>query len=119
MLAVLGALVAFSLARSARGLLLGEAATPKAVERIRQAILSHEHVRGVVELLSMHLAPEQILINAHVNFGNELATGDIERVVHKVEALIKKAEPKVDMIFLETARVRNAEEARPIPQHIG
>jgi hypothetical protein len=33
--------------------------------------------------------------------------------------LIKKAEPKVDMIFLETARERNAEVPAPIPQHFG
>ena len=114
------AIVAFSLARSSRGLLLGEAAIPKSVERIRQAILSHEHVREVVELLTMHLAPKQILINAHINFRNELGTGDIERVVHEVEDLIKRAEPKVDMIFLETARASQAgAKSEPIPQHIG
>lgn len=113
------AVVAFSLARSSRGLLLGEAAIPKSVERIRQAILSHKHVCEVVELLTMHLAPKQILINASVNLSNELATDDIEQVIEEVEALIKKAEPKVDMIFLETARVRNAQETAPIPQHIG
>jgi cation diffusion facilitator family transporter len=119
MIGVVLAIVAFSLARSSRGLLLGEAATPKAVEKIRQAILSHEHVREVVELLTMHLAPKQILINAHVNFSNELATDDIEQVVSEVEDLIKKAEPKVDMIFLETARESTAEVKQPIPQHIG
>jgi divalent metal cation (Fe/Co/Zn/Cd) transporter len=113
------AIVAFSLARSSRGLLLGEAAIPKSVERIRQAILSHEHVCEVVELLTMHLAPKQILINAHVNFRNELATDEIEQAVKEVEALIKKAEPKVDMIFLETARESTAKETKPIPQHIG
>ncbi|HKP73232.1 MAG TPA: cation diffusion facilitator family transporter [Pyrinomonadaceae bacterium] len=113
------AIVAFSLARSSRGLLLGEAATPKAVERIRQAILSHPHVCEVVELLTMHLAPKQILINAHVNFRNELGTDDIEQVVNEVEELIKKAEPKVDMIFLETARESEPGGDDPIPHHIG
>lgn len=100
-------------------MLLGEAATPKAVERIRQAILSHPQVYEVVELLTMHLAPKQILINAHVNFRNELGTDEIEQAVHEVEGLIKKAEPKVDMIFLETARERTADKSEPIPQHIG
>jgi len=113
------AIVAFSLARAARGLLLGEAATPKSVERIRQAILSHEHVCEVVELLTMHLAPKQILINAHVNFSDDLGTDDIEQVVNEVEDLIKKAEPKVDMIFLETARQSSAQQSEPMPQHIG
>src|SRR5215207_8103490 len=83
------AVVAFALARSSRGLLLGEAATPKTLEAIRVAILSHPNVCEVVELLTMHLAPKQILINAHVNFRDELATGDIEQTINEVEQRIK------------------------------
>jgi cation diffusion facilitator family transporter len=113
------AIVAFVLARSSRGLLLGEAATPKSVAAIRSAIESHKNVRKVVELLTMHLAPKQILINAHVNLRDDLATKDIEQTNEEIEALIKKAEPKVDMIFLETARESESEEKEPIPQHIG
>ena len=113
------AVVAFVLARSARGLLLGEAATKDSVERIRWAIEGHPNVVEVVELLTMHLAPKQILINAHVNFRNELATDDIERTIDEVENLIKQAEPKVHMIFLETARESRSEVPEPIPQHIG
>lgn len=98
------AIVAFSLARSSRGLLLGEAATPKAVETIRRAIMQHANVVEVVELLTMHLAPKEILINAHINLRNNLKTDEIERTIEEIEDLIKQAEPKVDKIFLETAR---------------
>src|SRR5215210_4852364 len=113
------AIVAFALARSSRGLLLGEAATPKTLEAIHKAILSHPNVCGVVELLTMHLAPKQILINAHVNFRDELATDDIEQTINEVEQKIKAAEPMVDMIFLETARRSEPGPDTPIPQHIG
>lgn len=113
------AIVAFVLARMSRGLLLGEAATPKTVERIRQAILEHPHVVQVVELLTMHLAPKQILINAHINLRDELATDDIEQTIGEIEELIKRAEPKVDMIFLETARESQSDTRAPNLQHIG
>jgi cation diffusion facilitator family transporter len=113
------AIVAFVLARTSRGLLLGEAATPKSLAAIRAAIESHPHVCEVVELLTMHLAPKQILINAHINLRDDLATDDIERTIEEIEALIKRAEPKVDMIFLETARESTSEEKDEIPQHIG
>ena len=113
------AFVAFALARSSRGLLLGEAATPKSLEAIRGAILAHPNVCEVVELLTMHLAPKQILINAHVNFRDDLATDDIERTINEVEENIKRAEPMVDMIFLETARRSEPGPDEPIPQHIG
>lgn len=113
------AIVAFVLARSSRGLLLGEAATPKAVAAIRAAIESHPNVCEVVELLTMHLAPKQILINAHINLRDELATDDIEQTIEEIEALIKRAEPKVDMIFLETARESTSEEKEVVQAHIG
>jgi cation diffusion facilitator family transporter len=113
------AIVAFSLARSSRGLLLGEAATEKSREAIHKAILAHPNVCEVVELLTMHLAPKQILINAHVNFRDELATDDIEQTINEIERDIKAAEPMVDMIFLETARRGEPGPDEPIPQHIG
>jgi cation diffusion facilitator family transporter len=113
------AIVAFVLARMSRGLLLGEAATPKSVERIREAILKHPNVVQVIELLTMHLAPKQILINAHINLRDQLATDDIEQTIGEIEELIKSAEPKVHMIFLETAREGQTETRTPIPQHIG
>lgn len=111
------AIVAFVLARSSRGLLLGEAATAKSVAAIKGAIESHKNVRELVELLTMHLAPKQILINAHVNLRDDLATDDIEKTIEEIEELIKRAEPKVDQIFLETARGSKEKEA--VPQHIG
>jgi len=113
------AIVAFSLARSSRGLLLGEAATPKVVEAIRLAIMKHPNVIDVVELLTMHLAPKQILINAHINLRNDLKTEDIEKTNEEIEALIKGVEPKVDMIFLETARQSESDTQQPILEHIG
>ncbi|HEX8773608.1 MAG TPA: cation diffusion facilitator family transporter [Pyrinomonadaceae bacterium] len=119
MIGVVLAIVAFALARSSRGLLLGEAATPKSVERIRQAILSHPNVVEVVELLTMHLAPKQILINAHINLRDELATDDIEQTIAEIEESMKRAEPKVHMIFLETARESRSDAREPIPLHIG
>jgi cation diffusion facilitator family transporter len=111
--------VAFVLARTSRGLLLGEAANQKSVLAIKQAIESHPNVVKVVELLTMHLAPKQILINAHVNLRDDLVTGDIVKTVEEVEELIKRAEPKVEMIFLETARQSESSDQQLVPQHIG
>lgn len=113
------AVVAFVLARTSRGLLLGEAANPKSVSAIVQAIESHPNVVKVVELLTMHLAPKQILINAHINVRDDLVTGEIVQTVEEVEELIKQAEPKVEMIFLETARQCDSSEQDCVPEHVG
>ena len=113
------AVVAFVLARTSRGLLLGEAANPKVVTAIEQAIESHPNVERVVELLTMHLAPKKILINAHVKLRPELVTDDIVNSIKEIEGRIKSAEPKVEMIFLEAARDDQANEQRAVAEHIG
>lgn len=113
------AVVAFVLAKSSRGLLLGEAANPNTVAGITRAIESHPNVVKVTELLTMHLAPKQILINAHVNLKDDLLTIDIVKTNAEVESLIKKAAPQVEMIFLETARQSESNEQEPVPEHIG
>ena len=112
------AVVAFVLARSSRGLLLGEAANKNEVAAIKQAIESHPNVERVIELLTMHLAPKQILINAHVQLRPNLVTGDIEKSIAEIEDRIKRAEPKVEMIFLEAARGEMVDGDRPVAGYI-
>jgi cation diffusion facilitator family transporter len=111
--------VAFALARTSRGLLLGEAASPKVLQAIKLAIESHPNVKCVIELLTMHLAPKQILINAHISLRDGLVTDEVERTIEEIEGLIKRAEPKVEMMFLEAARADHKINRKPIPEHIG
>jgi cation diffusion facilitator family transporter len=113
------AVVAFVLARASRGLLLGEAANAKEVALIREAIEAHPNCERVIELLTMHLAPKQILINAHVKLREDLVTNDILKSIEEIEERIKRAEPKVEMIFLEAARGDQVDQHRAIPEHIG
>lgn len=110
------AIVAFVLARSSRGLLLGESANHKSVEAIKRAIESHPNVDQVVELLTMHLAPKEILINSHIKLRPGLKTEDVECTIEEVESRIKQAEPKVEKIFLEASR--GPLNQAPIPEHI-
>ncbi len=112
------AIVAFALARTSRALLLGEAASAKTVQAIKEAIESHPNVVKVVEILTMHLAPKQILINAHVNLREDLVTGEIEKTNEEIEQLIRKAEPKVELIFLETARMNHSTQEDLLPEQV-
>ena len=113
------AIVAFVLARASRGLLLGEAANAQEVAAIKGAIDSHPNVEKVIELLTMHLAPKQILINAHVKLRQDLTTGDIVKSIEEIEERIKRAEPKVERIFLEAVRGDQVDQHRAVPEHIG
>ncbi len=88
------------------------------MEAIRNVINSHPGVVETVELLTMHLAPKQILVNAHVNLKNDLTNEQIVTAIHEIEEKIKEAEPKVDMIFLETASLTDSSKKEVMPQHI-
>ncbi len=48
----------------------GEAANPEDVEAIRQSMKARPNVVDVVNLLTMHLAPKRISVNADVNLKN-------------------------------------------------
>jgi len=113
------AVVAFVLARTSRALLLGEAAHPEEVAAITRAIESHPTVVNVGELLTMHLAPKEILVNAHVKLRDGLTTQEIEGSIEEIEELIKSAEPKVEKIFIETARNSQRAEAELVSQPVG
>jgi cation diffusion facilitator family transporter len=113
------AIVAFVLARTSRGLLLGEAANSKSVRAIKKAIESHPNVDRVVELLTMHLAPKEILINAHVKMRDDLRTDQIVGTIEEVEELIKRAEPKVEKIFLEASRDKGESNREPAAEPVG
>jgi len=73
----------------------------------------------VVELLTMHLVPKQILVNAHISLKNDLSNTEIVQTIHEVEEAMKKAEPMFDMIFLETASLKDAGVKEVNPKHIG
>ena len=81
------------------------------------ALDTHPHVREVDALLTMHLAPKQMLVNAHINLRDQLTTDEIEQTIGEIETLIKRAEPKVYNIFLEAARESTTGESELVAQH--
>ncbi len=67
----------------------------------------------------MHMAPKQILVNVRFNVKDGLTSTDIVKTVAEVEAKMKEAEPKVDMIFLEVANLSDGDVEEENPKHIG
>ncbi len=82
-------------------LLIGEAADPEVEASVRQVIARQSGIMRTNEILSMHLGPEDILLNLSVDFKDSEDSGDVERAITEMEAQIKRAEPKVRRIFIE------------------
>jgi cation diffusion facilitator family transporter len=100
------ALAAIFIGWRTRGLLIGEAATPADRRRIREAVESMEEVGALMEVLTLHLGPEDILVNLNVNFRDGLDTDRLEEVVDEIEVRIRTAVPAAKRIFIEAESLR-------------
>lgn len=96
-----------------RGLLLGEAATSADRKRIRDAVESVPEVSTLLEVLTLHLGPREILVNLNVNFRDGLDTDELEKAIDDIESRITAAVPEARRIFIEAESLRKATERRP------
>jgi cation diffusion facilitator family transporter len=101
------------LAYESRSLLVGEAADPQMVADIRDLVLEDEAVMEVGPVLTMHLGPEDVLLNLEVTFIEGLPAEDIHAAVHRIEERINRPFPEVSRIFIEVEALKAATAASP------
>jgi cation diffusion facilitator family transporter len=107
--------VAWLLARESQGLLLGESAQPETVAGIRRICREHPSVLQVKEALTMHMGPEDVLVNLGVEFDHGLGADDVERAVDELERSIRDAYPNVKRIFIEVDSITGRPRAEKGP----
>jgi len=98
------------LAYESRSLLVGEAADPELVATVREIALADPAVTGLGVVLTMHLGPDDVLLNIEVQFTPGLPAEDIHAVVHRIEERITDSYPEVSRIFIEVESLRAAAE---------
>lgn len=98
---VLLGVVAWVLAVETKALLIGEAASRSDRASMRLRILSVPHVESVGRLLTMHMGPDEILVNIDVDLVDDLTDDDVEDAIDKVEAAIREVLPEANNIFVE------------------
>jgi len=98
---VILAAVATFLSYECKGLLVGESAKSPVVKSIRALIGEHSDKASVNELLTMHLGPEDVLVNISLDFADDLSSADVERLVSDLETKIKNHHPEVKRVFIE------------------
>ncbi len=98
---ILLALTATVVANEVKGLLIGEPAN----SRIRASIVNIAKAQPGIEnasgLLTVHLAPNQIVVALNVEFDDRLTTMEIESAVLKLERRIRNAHPEVFALFVK------------------
>ena len=98
---VILAVTAALLAYECKGLLIGEAARPMMIARIRGIIEDHPAVLRTNELLTMHMGPNDVLVNVSVDFTDGISATRVEAAISEFERRIKQDSPEVRRVFIE------------------
>lgn len=95
------AAVAFEIGRNARSMLLGQAASPQEIRLLWQVLARHPEIEHIVELRTMHLGPDELLVTARVELQERLTTAEVERLGDSVRADMLAVSPKATQVFLD------------------
>ena len=98
--------LALFLARETKELLIGESAGRRDREEIHKAICTMPEIRQCGSLLTMHLGPEDILVNIDVEFVDGLSTDEVETAIARIEERVKEAVPAATKIYIEAQALK-------------
>jgi cation diffusion facilitator family transporter len=98
---VLLAATACILAVETKGLLMGESAGRETRASIRAAVLAVPRVERIDRMLTMHLGPEEILVNMDLVVDPGLSEAEGEGLVQRVEEEIRRLVPEATRVFIE------------------
>ncbi len=101
MIGILLVAVAITLAIETKSLLLGESASPEAVERIRGALTGSDGVDRVIHMKTLHLGPEEILVAAKIAVDAGDSAAEVAAAIDRAEVAVRAAEPMVTALYLE------------------
>jgi len=82
-------------------LLLGEAASPEEQITIRDTLAAAPGVAQLIQLRTMHLGPEELLVAARVELDPDLSADDAARVIDQAQDGLREQVPSARIIYLE------------------
>ena len=89
------------LAYECKGLIVGERAKSEVIAGIKRILADQPGIKRTNEILTMHLGPEDVLLNVSVDFKEELSSDQVEKVVTDLEDAIKGRFPEITRVFIE------------------
>jgi len=101
LIGVLLIVVAVSLGSQSKRNLIGEAMPDEARQNLTRVINETPGVDVVVELLTMRLGPDDVLVAARVDVEDKATGADLEQVADEVERRIHEEFPEVRHVFLD------------------
>ena len=96
--------ISLILVRESKSLLMGETTSRKTLKRIVAIAEEDISVVKVKRHFSMYLAPEEVILQLHTVFKDNLTTGEITGAIERIIKSIKKEFPRIKQIFIEPVK---------------
>jgi cation diffusion facilitator family transporter len=93
--------VAISLGSSNKALLIGRAAEPRVLRAVFDQLSAAPEVDTVVDLQSMLLGTDSVLLCARVDFVDDLTAGELERACVRLDNELHERFHDIDQVFIE------------------
>lgn len=95
------AILAFILIIEVKDLLVGRSATPEVENQIRSAVTGVMGVKQLLDLRTMYLGSNRLLVNVEVHLDQDLHTAQIERLTDEIKDTLKQQVPVVHHVQVE------------------
>ena len=104
--------VAGWMAHDTSELLIGASARPNERASLQHAIEEFDEIDHVVELLTMVLGPNSLLVAARVDFANGRDEDEVERVSDEIDKRLRDVVPDVTEVFLDATTAGHRQTSR-------
>ncbi|NUR91282.1 MAG: cation diffusion facilitator family transporter [Nonomuraea sp.] len=93
--------VAVTLARETKSMIIGEAATPEMQQAIEDVLCHDPSIRDYTQLRTLHLGPEDLLVAARVTIADGTEAGAVAEALGRTERRIRERVPFTTVVYLQ------------------
>jgi cation diffusion facilitator family transporter len=97
--------VAIRLGLDSRDLLIGRAASPTELASIADEITSTPGVDKLVELQTMLIGPDHLIVAARVGFADDISADDVEDLAGRIDKQLARLLPQVPHVFIDPTQL--------------
>jgi len=92
---------ALALAWENRGLIVGEGVTKTERRELVDAVEATEGVVSLVDLRTLHMGPDSVLVTVESEFEDGMTTDEVEEATERVDGVVHESLPEADRVYIE------------------
>lgn len=110
---VLLIVVAFRLGMDSRALLIGRSADPKVLEVIKEEIEKTPGVDRLLEIQTMHVGPDTLIVAARVALSDDSSADQVEDLADDIDRRLSEQLPVTPIVFIDPTQTQAGDDAQP------